>query len=426
MSQNKLKYRDIWHEELCFMIMPFATKYNEVYDIIQRAAQKSEVKIVRADSKDMPFPISVPFVEKIQKLIRKSYYIIADISELNANVLYELGLSHALLPQEDVLLIMNDTTECPSDLYHINYVRYNSTQLSHLYDRVVEFLGGGAYRQDLLNYLERYDLISENANKSFIFKGLKKVMKELLAVFNNVDLIKNDGANKLIITLFEKCRIVEDNNDCRDCYKKILIFSIGKLISIKNLDSSINHIFESGFQIENEYNELIADIAIEIIKTKDYEIVLQWIKDLLSQIPTTSVNAAKYAVMLGLLKNDRINNILINWINNNEYKDIAKKQLFLEEVLELCMAKKFSTKDKGFAMAETIMLCKSFNNNYVFNYNYVFNAALKLVVHLCNDTSLKEKRKEVYDIIYNNIGEKIDDLPEFIRYRLKELKGDCK
>ncbi len=403
----------IWREEQCFMIMPFAEKYNEIYNIIQRAAKKCEINIVRADTKNMPLPISTPFADKIKGLIKNSYYIIADISDLNANVLYELGLAHALLPEENVLIIMDDSTKCPSDLQHINYFKYASHQLSKLYDCATEFLGGDAYKNDLINHLERYDLISNKVDKKVFLKTLGNETKDLLKIINHSSTIEDNSANILLNDLYEKS-ISNKNELCyRECYHKLLIFVLRKLISTNNLDVFIDQTLNTTVKNNiNDNKELKAEIAIEIIeKLLNQETTLKWIKELLKTTPTTSVDNAKYTIMLGLLKNNKINNHLINilWSTSALGKE---NQLLLEEILELCESKILSNEEQKVATNAAINLIKTTNNEFV------FKAAIDLLIKIDRDHypnilySIKQNKNYETLCKFNFIQERIKKLNE--------------
>ena len=76
---------------LCFVIMPFAPGYDGIYEIVKSAGQMAGFHTERAD--ETYAPDKVP--ERIQNFLEAASVLVAEISENNPNVYYELGLAHA-------------------------------------------------------------------------------------------------------------------------------------------------------------------------------------------------------------------------------------------------------------------------------------------------------------------------------------------
>lgn len=115
------------HNE-CFIIMSFDEKNTGVYEIIKKAAKACNIKCNRSDE----LTTSLPFFNKIATSILTSYYLIVDIPDLRANVLYELGIAHTLRDAANVLIIKEKGTICPSDFSYINYFRIRIKQISEV------------------------------------------------------------------------------------------------------------------------------------------------------------------------------------------------------------------------------------------------------------------------------------------------------
>ena len=106
-------------EKLCFVLMPFEDKYKSVYaDIIKPVAAKLGLEAKRADD----FFGSSPIINRIWEHINRARIIIADLSGRNANVFYEVGLSHAV--GKDVILLTRDMADVPFDLRHLRCIVY--------------------------------------------------------------------------------------------------------------------------------------------------------------------------------------------------------------------------------------------------------------------------------------------------------------
>ncbi len=83
----------------CFLIAPIGPAGSEVRErselvfthIVRPAAEASGYELVRADQINVPGPIT----GQIVRLLLDVEVVVADISGLNPNVMYELGIRHA-------------------------------------------------------------------------------------------------------------------------------------------------------------------------------------------------------------------------------------------------------------------------------------------------------------------------------------------
>ena len=81
------------NEKLCFVLMPFKEEMREVYDIaIKPAIEQAGFTSLRVDELKGSFNIN----KKIIKFIFKSDAILADLTNWNPNVFYEMGVAHAI------------------------------------------------------------------------------------------------------------------------------------------------------------------------------------------------------------------------------------------------------------------------------------------------------------------------------------------
>jgi hypothetical protein len=117
-NQTEIKQDD----KLCFIIMPFTDKLNPIYESIIRPVIKDlKLKSLRADE----IFTSKPIVDDIWENIKKAKFLIADLTDRNANVFYELGLAHAL--NKDVILLTQDIDDVPFDLRHYRIIVYRDS-----------------------------------------------------------------------------------------------------------------------------------------------------------------------------------------------------------------------------------------------------------------------------------------------------------
>jgi hypothetical protein len=105
---------------LCFVIMPFQPRLHYFYLYLKDHVERvHNIDCERADDQIG----TSPFLEKINDYIKRADVVIADCSERNANVFYELGIAHA--HDKKVLLITGDKVEdAPADIRHFQFIHY--------------------------------------------------------------------------------------------------------------------------------------------------------------------------------------------------------------------------------------------------------------------------------------------------------------
>lgn len=109
--------------ETCFILMPFNSIYLDVFDAIKISLQDLNIRVHRADE----FSLSTPIVDDVVSHIMSADFIIADLTSNNPNVIYELGLSHVLKDDVDVILITQTIESVPFDIKHLRLIQYKHT-----------------------------------------------------------------------------------------------------------------------------------------------------------------------------------------------------------------------------------------------------------------------------------------------------------
>ena len=106
----------------CFVLMPFSGDFNDIYsDHIKPIVESFGLECIRADE---IYSIK-PIIDDIINSIKESDIIIADLTERNPNVFYELGIAHAI--EKPVILISQSIKDIPFDLKHIRCISYRYT-----------------------------------------------------------------------------------------------------------------------------------------------------------------------------------------------------------------------------------------------------------------------------------------------------------
>jgi hypothetical protein len=102
-----------------FVLMPFNSKLKAVYtEHIKPLGAALGVNIRRADDFFSP----KPFMFKVWEGICSARLVIADCTEKNPNVFYEIGMAHTV--GKPVVLITRSEKDIPSDIKHIDFIEY--------------------------------------------------------------------------------------------------------------------------------------------------------------------------------------------------------------------------------------------------------------------------------------------------------------
>lgn len=117
--------------QVCFVISPIGIegsdrhkRFKEVLEYLIIPAVKNSgftLKVIRADDIER----SGSFIKDILSSLLDSFVVIADLTEQNPNVFYELGVRHALSPR--TILIAQSMEEIPSDLREYRAIVYETT-----------------------------------------------------------------------------------------------------------------------------------------------------------------------------------------------------------------------------------------------------------------------------------------------------------
>ena len=115
-------------KNLVFVIMPFKSEFDTIYEYIKEGAESSGLNCLRVDEDIFQGGI----VDRVRENIARAGTIIADLSEENTNVYYELGLAHAL--DKRVIMLTQGMRAIPFDLKHFRMVVYDGNRLETLPD----------------------------------------------------------------------------------------------------------------------------------------------------------------------------------------------------------------------------------------------------------------------------------------------------
>jgi hypothetical protein len=134
---GQIKVNPIWGEPLrrsqfasdIFMIMPFREPYNSIYEtLIRPMAEELNLTIKRGDDFTST---QGSIIQEVWSALNACRIVIAETSEVNANVYYELGIAHTL--GKPVLLMSQVRTiqDLPFDIRHLRFVGYENNEVGH-------------------------------------------------------------------------------------------------------------------------------------------------------------------------------------------------------------------------------------------------------------------------------------------------------
>ena len=102
-----------------FVIQPFSKASEGVYEMIVSAAAQAGVTVFRADTISAGDDIT----DSIHTAIQEASFLVADVSEANPNVMYEVGFARA--QNRPILLIANSSRAIPFDLVGVRILIYD-------------------------------------------------------------------------------------------------------------------------------------------------------------------------------------------------------------------------------------------------------------------------------------------------------------
>ncbi len=123
--------------KLCFVLMPFKDELKEVYwKAIKPACTQAGFASLRVDELKGTFNIN----RKIIEHIFSSDAIVADLTDWNPNVFYEMGLAHAI--DNKTIMIIQQKDKLPFDVSTYRCLQYEQTEtgLTRLTEGIVESL----------------------------------------------------------------------------------------------------------------------------------------------------------------------------------------------------------------------------------------------------------------------------------------------
>ena len=236
---------------LCFVLMPFGIKtdslgrqvdFNHIYEaLIKKAIEKCDLEPIRADEELLGGTIHKPMYERLVLCD----YAIADLTSLNANVFYELGLRHAIKAHTTIPIFAFDA-DLPFDLKMQRTLPYKLDKQGKLEDieATMEMLvshlnatkGQGNVDSPVFQLIDgwkvshnlshektdafRAQAVYENDVKDELFEARNQGKDAVVAIFEKLRPI-NEKSVGVIIDLFISLRGVKAWDEMLACYEEM-------------------------------------------------------------------------------------------------------------------------------------------------------------------------------------------------------------
>ncbi|MFQ6115858.1 MAG: TIR domain-containing protein [bacterium] len=116
----------------CLIITPFSDQFRSIRQRIAEALHERGIEPILLEQQ---VKVGASFVETIHDAIEQVDFIIADLTESNPNVMYELGYAHGL-GKPVLIIVQEEVSNVPSDLSGRLYLVYDRTKLNELAEQI--------------------------------------------------------------------------------------------------------------------------------------------------------------------------------------------------------------------------------------------------------------------------------------------------
>ena len=337
-------------ENQCFFVMPMSAEYTNLYDTLSLYLETEGYKCIR-DANNLL--ASVPIINLILNGIASSQYIVVDISEPNANVFYELGITHTVKDIENVFIIKEQLSKTPFDVHHLQYMEYDKNNLKVLAVELLNRLKANQYKNALRRSVAIKQLLKFDDLDEFVDYLSKIFSEDKIMIYTSLlegSLSEISSSQAIVEAIWEYDKILRKEICTEESEVNVsllfkLFFEI--LLSCCRIDEISKYIadFLNAKQFQNLYENTLllhqTDLAIKLAEnSKLTDTTLKWIIEYFQRSKSTKVDLNRYKLEAFLLKStlDSVNQAIVNaLVADNNYirehmADIAgEKKLYIAE-----------------------------------------------------------------------------------------------
>lgn len=319
----------------CFVIMPFKDDMDYIYGAIKQGLNRAGFICNRVDE----IGGATPIINKILTEILRSRYIVADLTDCNPNVFYELGIAHSFKDAQNIIILKQRGSKVPFDITHLTYIEYDPDNLKYLTSSILKNISMFSYLADFREALNIRGIIPYvKDNEDFFIEYLEQTLNSdintLISVLNNEISKFTIQDIESLLSKYEYIigkAITDNQNDVIDgllnVYQEIIItlskYDITEEFVIRFLDGT----FWTRYHVAEE--KVVAwktNMAISLAKAnKMLAITIPWIIRYFSQTKTAAIDLNRYKLEAFLMTSD--NNIVNETICNT----IFDKNCYIRE-----------------------------------------------------------------------------------------------
>jgi nucleoside 2-deoxyribosyltransferase len=126
------------------VLLPFDASARQLRDVINTTIRQEQGEPLFLDENKA----GALWVEEVSRLVSTSGAVIADVTRRNPNVMFELGVAHALGKPLVLLLDEDANTNLPSGLAGYQYLTYSRGNFSPLISRLGKTIGQIVQRRE--------------------------------------------------------------------------------------------------------------------------------------------------------------------------------------------------------------------------------------------------------------------------------------
>ncbi len=301
----------------CFILMPFSQSFDIIYGNIKKVLTDNGYVCTRADE----ILGSKPIMNTILNEILKSQFIIADLTNQNPNVFYELGVAHTFKDAQNIVLITQKIEDIPFDIRHINNIVYDPANIKYLTSSIVSTLKDSKYLMGFYEALQQRNIISIiHDNQEEFVEFLQTSLGSLLAVASDILLaqvadIKEEEIESYFSKLIELSNqaIREGNISFLSGILKVLSesiitcsqYSVTDKIAYDFLYGSL---FSTGKLSQADLLSYQTDFAVSLASARiKINTVMSWIVEYFSRSKSASIDLNRYKLERFLMiHNDKV------------------------------------------------------------------------------------------------------------------------
>lgn len=313
----------------CFFIMPFWEEFDITYGELKTALSKDGFTCIRADE----ITGSVPIMNTILKEMLKAQFIIADLTNNNPNVFYELGIAHTFKDAENIILIKREGSKIPFDITHLTYIEYNPDNFKFLTARLKQCINQNAGLTNFYDTLNIHGIIKYTHNNQDEFV---EIIKETLGMdLDNVTNLLNkacklqpEDVEKIIYRFYYHLKNLIFQYDSTiltsifDFYSELLLACNEFYFVADYIQIFITDFFSTTNLPEADSISYITDLTLKFAKErKQLNIVMPWIIGYFRRSKNGKIDLNRYKLESFLLTTqiDEINDIICTAITDNNF-----------------------------------------------------------------------------------------------------------